>query len=129
MDGYNIRSVYRLTVGFSRGTSSAPIITDLSLFNPAGGGFMPSLSEDMPTETSKAFYSTSRNMFSLVIDSTVIEPGNEKMCFMPYANNKRRRSACASAQSDHRLYCSLPRQNDTSSLYIRNFKILADHRS
>ena len=37
----------------------------------------------------------------------------------------RRRSACASAQSDQRLFCSLPRQNDTSSLYIRNFKILA----
>ena len=28
-------------------------------------------------------------------------------------------------QSDQRLCCSLPRQNDTSSLYIRNFKILA----
>ena len=38
---------------------------------------------------------------------------------------QRRRSACASGQSDQRLYCSLPRQNDTSSLYIRNFKILA----
>ena len=37
---------------------------------------------------------------------------------------QRRRSACASAQSDQRLCCSLPRQNDTSSLYIRNFKIL-----
>ena len=30
-----------------------------------------------------------------------------------------------SAQSDQRLCCSLPRQNGTSSLYIRNFKILA----
>ena len=29
-----------------------------------------------------------------------------------------------SAQSDWRLCCSLPRQNGTSSLYIRNFKIL-----
>ena len=38
---------------------------------------------------------------------------------------QRRRSACASAQSDQCLCCSLPRQNDTSSLYIRNFKILA----
>ena len=40
---------------------------------------------------------------------------------------QRRRSACASAQSDQRLYCSLPRQNDTCSsfIYIRNFKILA----
>ena len=35
------------------------------------------------------------------------------------------RSACAFAQSDQRLCCSLPRQNDTSSLCIRNFKILA----
>ena len=38
---------------------------------------------------------------------------------------QRCRSACASAQSDQCLCCSLPRQNDTSSLYIRNFKILA----
>ena len=30
----------------------------------------------------------------------------------------------ASAQSDQRLCCSLPRQNDISSLYIRNIKIL-----
>ena len=37
---------------------------------------------------------------------------------------QRRRSACAPAQSDQRLCCSLRRQNDTSSLYIRNFKIL-----
>ena len=28
-------------------------------------------------------------------------------------------------ESDQRLCCSLPRQNDTSSLYIRNFKCLA----
>ena len=47
---------------------------------------------------------------------------------MSYAicEQQRRRSACASAQSDHRLCCSLPRQNDTSIFYIRNFKILAD---
>ena len=38
---------------------------------------------------------------------------------------QRRRSTCASAQSDQHLCCSLPRQNDTSSLYIRNFKIPA----
>ena len=38
---------------------------------------------------------------------------------------QRRRSACASAQADQHLCCSLPRQNDTSSLYIRNFKIWA----
>ena len=38
---------------------------------------------------------------------------------------QRRRSACASAQADQRLCCSLPRQNDTSSLYYWNFKILA----
>ena len=37
----------------------------------------------------------------------------------------RCRSACASAQSDQHLCCSLPRQNNTSSLLILNFKILA----
>ena len=41
------------------------------------------------------------------------------MCHMPYANNK------GADQLDQRLCCSLSRQNDTSSLYIRNFKILA----
>ena len=35
---------------------------------------------------------------------------------------QRRRSACASAQSDQRLCCSLPRQYKTSSFNIRNFK-------
>ena len=46
---------------------------------------------------------------------------------MSYAicEQQRCRSACASALSDQCLCCSLPRQNDTSSLYIRNFKILA----
>ena len=37
---------------------------------------------------------------------------------------QRRRSACASAQSDQRLCCSLPRSHDTSSFYTRNFKPL-----
>ena len=37
---------------------------------------------------------------------------------------QRRRSACASAQSDQRLCCSLPRQYNNSSFYIRNFKPL-----
>ena len=35
-----------------------------------------------------------------------------------------RRSACASAQSDQRICCSLPRYYNTSSFYIRNFKPL-----
>ena len=39
---------------------------------------------------------------------------------------QRRRSACASAQSDQQLCCSLPRQDKNSSLHIRIFKILAD---
>ena len=37
----------------------------------------------------------------------------------------RRRSACASAQSDHLLCCTLPGQYNTSSSYSRNFKTLA----
>ena len=37
---------------------------------------------------------------------------------------QRHRSACASAQSDQSLCCSLPRQYDTSSFYIKNFKPL-----
>ena len=38
---------------------------------------------------------------------------------------QRRRSACASAQSDQRLCCSLPRYYNTSSFYIQNFKPLS----
>ena len=38
---------------------------------------------------------------------------------------QRRRSACASAQSDQRLCCSLPGWNDTYTCYSRNFKTLA----
>ena len=41
---------------------------------------------------------------------------------LPYANNK---GADQSAQSDQRLYCSLPAYYNTSSFYIRNFKPLA----
>ena len=40
-------------------------------------------------------------------------------------NQQRRRSACASAQSDQRLCCLLPGSYNTSSFYIRNFKSLA----
>ena len=38
---------------------------------------------------------------------------------------QRHRSACASAQSDQHLCCSLPRKYNISSFYIRNFKPLA----
>ena len=38
---------------------------------------------------------------------------------------KRRRSACASVQSDQHLYCSLPGQYITSTCHSRNFKPLA----
>ena len=57
---------------------------------------------------------------------------NEAKLFGPVTRNpvialckqQRRRSACASAQSDQRLCCSLPGQYNTSSFYIRNFKPL-----
>ena len=38
---------------------------------------------------------------------------------------QRRRSACASAQSDQRLCCLLPGQYNTSVCYSRTFKTLA----
>ena len=37
---------------------------------------------------------------------------------------QKRRSAYASAQSDQHLCCSLPRQYNTSTCYIQNFKTL-----
>ena len=62
---------------------------------------------------------------------SLLEYHNEKWA-RPWENvsyaiceQQRHRSACACAQSDQHLCCSLPRQNNTSSLYIRNFKILA----
>ena len=46
---------------------------------------------------------------------------------VPYAicAQQRRRSACASAQSEQHLCCSLPRQYDTSSICIGNSMTLA----
>ena len=45
---------------------------------------------------------------------------------VPYAvcEQQRRRSACASAQSDQHLCCSLPRLYDIFSIYIGNFMTL-----
>ena len=54
----------------------------------------------------------------------VIEPRHEKTCYV-ICEQQRCRSACASAQSDQRLCCSLPRQYNTSSFYVQNFKPLA----
>ena len=39
---------------------------------------------------------------------------------------QRRRSACASAQTDQHLCCSLLRQHNTYTCYIQNFKTLAE---
>ena len=48
--------------------------------------------------------------------------------FMQYANNKGA-DPCASAQSDHRIYCSLLRWYNTSTCYSRNFKKLGRFES
>ena len=45
--------------------------------------------------------------------------------FYVICEQQRRRSACASAQSDQHLCCSLPRYYNISSFYIRSFKPLA----
>ena len=48
------------------------------------------------------------NALRLTINDTgLIEPRHEKTCFC-ICEQQRRRSACASAQSDQRLCCSLP---------------------
>ena len=51
------------------------------------------------------------------------EPRHEKTCFA-LCEQQRRRSACASAQSDQHLCCSLPGQY-MYNIYIQNFKPLA----
>ena len=43
----------------------------------------------------------------------------------PICKQQRRRSACAFAQSDQHLSCSLLRQYNTCTCYIKNFKTLA----
>ena len=40
------------------------------------------------------------------------------------SEQQRRRTVCASAQSDQHLCCSLPRSYDTATFYIQNFKPL-----
>ena len=65
---------------------------------------------------------------SPVIVITVLlanEPRHEKKPVYTICEQQRRRSACASAQSDQHLCCSLPRKYNISSFYIRNFKPLA----
>ena len=49
--------------------------------------------------------------------STLNGPCHEKTCFMVYANKKM--------QSDQRLCCSLPRQQNTFTCYVQNFNTLA----
>ena len=52
------------------------------------------------------------------------EPGHEKP--VPFIRGKwRRRWACAAAQSDQRLCCSLPRKYNTYTCLIQIFKTLA----
>ena len=72
-------------------------------------------------------HSCNLNTITIII-VILVEPGHGKMCLMPYANNK------GADQLMHprclisalkKVCFSLPRQNDTSSLYIRNFKVLA----
>ena len=52
------------------------------------------------------------------------EPHHEKTCIVP-CEQQRRKSACASAQSDQHLCCSLPRWYNTYTSYIQNLKTLA----
>ena len=51
-------------------------------------------------------------------------PHHEKTCYA-ICKQQKRRSACASPQSDQGLCYSLLRQYNTSSFYIQNFKPLA----
>ena len=45
--------------------------------------------------------------------------------FYAICEQQRRRSACASAQSDQRICCSLPGYCNTTTYYSQNFKTLA----
>ena len=55
----------------------------------------------------------------------IFEPRHEKICFA-ICEQQRRRSACASTQSDQRLCYSLLRQYNTSSFYSQNFNRLVN---
>ena len=56
---------------------------------------------------------------------SVVKPGHEKIVSYVICEQQRRRSACASAQSDQRLCCSLLRKYNISKFYSRNSKTLA----
>ena len=51
-------------------------------------------------------------------------PGHAKMSYV-ICEQQRRRSACASSQSDQHLCCSVLRWYDMYTCYIQSFKILA----
>ena len=58
------------------------------------------------------------NEWKIMFDPyTLNGPCHEKTCFMGYANKKM--------QSDQRLCCSLPRQQNIFTCYVQNFNALA----
>ena len=78
----------------------------------------------MNIETSYLSNMLKQNPSNVFIQQTY-ELGHEKMCPHVICEQQRRRSACASAQSDQRLCFSLLRWFNTSRFYSRNFKTLA----
>ena len=65
--------------------------------------------------------STESSLFAHII----YEPRHKKTCFA-LCEQQRRRSACASTQSDQHLCCSLCRWYNTCSCYVLNFNTLAN---
>ena len=78
----------------------------------------------VPRYEAQCLQSTVFSMYNVHVHQSIWAKPWENMSYA-ICEQQRRRSACAPAQSDQRLCCSLSRQNDTSSLYMRNFKILA----
>ena len=78
----------------------------------------------MPIHRSQNTYTGQNSLSTCVITQYKWARPWENVSYV-ICEQQRRRSACASAQSDQRLCCSLPRQKDTSILHTRNFKILA----
>ena len=73
--------------------------------------FEDQLENGIPVENGVLVFAKTKDPYSgMLIFSKTFEPRHEKTCLMmPCANNKIRRSACASTQSDQCLCCWLLR--------------------
>ena len=75
--------------------------------------------------TTNNYVSINSSCGIISVTSNIIWARSCENVFYAICDQQRCRSACASAQSDQHLYCSLLRQYDMYTCYIQSFMILA----